>query len=227
MATKQLLATNPPPAKLSLLMTNGFSRSPRDFALSPDRKRLALKNGDGFDLFDAHTAQRLGKTESFAPERQGNTWNVAFNRDGNKLASRSTLRANVGMASDVITVWDVPAGNKKSQHVVSQNIDVKGPLCWLNSNYLMLFDGNVYKGAVFSLKDGRFHRVCGPESEQSFRACRAGRSHLVSGGAAVNARAELLAVDLPEENILEQMAPLGNDLPRWYFSPKGITHLRP
>lgn len=231
LARRQLLASNPPPARSVFLQGSGFARAPRNFALSPNRKVLAIKNESGFDLFEAATARRLGQTEPLAPElRTGNVWSVGFNREGTKLASRQTLRLPGGKSHDAILVWNVPGGERESLLPISDPIDTRGPLCWLGPRHLMLYDGNVFKGVIFRLTDGRGVRLCEDPSPSNHFA-RLGPDDRIwyQSGRAVNAPAQILAVDLPEQLLRDEPLPADgpNMMPRWYFSPQGITLERP
>jgi hypothetical protein len=227
-AKKQLLYSIPPaPKRFLVLSVNGFSRSPKDFALSTDRRVLALDNRDGFDFVDTQTGNTLGKTASLAPQGKiGNVWSVSFNNAGTMLACRHSIHTG-GQLKEFLTVWEAPTGVKKWQYPIEPNSQLTGPIAWAGANHLILWDGNIFKGSVFNLNDGRFVRILDKAIADRFaRSAPDGRIWGACGGQNRNAPAQMTAVDFPEQDLVQRPAPPNNNpdlAPRWNFGPNGIT----
>jgi WD40 repeat protein len=224
MNQKQVVASHPAQAKMLQLAQNFFARAPHNFAISPDRRYLALANGDGFDLFDTATAKRIGATQSFGAEgKMGNVWSVSFNRDGTQLASKYNLNAP---NQEYVSAWVVPAGVRKSHHPVQPDFSRNGPMTWLGPNHLMIWDGNVFKGSVFRLSDGKFLRTC-DQMNAGDRFARSSPDGRIWYCACANAaaQAQIVAVDFPEKEAAGPN-PGANPPPVWYFGIHGIVRNR-
>ncbi|HZZ80247.1 MAG TPA: hypothetical protein VFE62_17165 [Gemmataceae bacterium] len=228
MAQRQVVASNPAPQKSTFLTASGFSRAPQNFALSPDCRYLALANGDGFDIFEAATARKISLTETFALQgRVGTAWSACFSRDGAMLASYLNLQIN-GKSEEHLAVWDTATGKKRHQFKIIGRPDLAGPMCWIGQRHLMMFDGNVFKGAIFSLADGKLHRYCqGVNPGDHF--ARQGPDDRIwyQSGTGINVQAQILAVDLPDNVLIQEPVLNPAQLPDWFFSPNGITRMRP
>ena len=215
---------------LPFMSVNGFSRAPHNMALSEDRKTLALANGDGFEFFETSTGKALGKTASLAPDgRLGNVWAAAFSRDGAWLASTHNLHMAGNLSKEVMTIWNVADGKKKSQFTLPTHAKLKGPLTWISDTHLVVWDGNVFQGSIFAIEDGRFHRVLakGVNGDHFARPSPDGRIWYTSSLAFAD-NAQLLAVEFPADHLVQDPAPNVDldRLPRWYSSPTGIAHRR-
>jgi hypothetical protein len=212
------------------MMSNVFSRGPQNMALSDDRKTLALANGDGFELFDASTGKLLRTTESMkAMGRVGNVWGVAFNRDGTLLATTQNISIKAEPAKEHLTIWNVADGKRTSHFLLENHVKTKGPLTWFGDKHLVIWDGNIFQGAVFSLGDGRYHRVIEKGNGDRFARQHPGNRLWYASALAFGADAELFAVDFPFEELQKNPAPAVNldQLPRWRVGTQGIGRVGP
>lgn len=89
-----------------------------DFALSPDRSRLAVFNGEGYNVVDARTGQVLRMTaRTDDPRSLLHRRAVVFSPDGGKLVGVVTPEGPVAAdpdAKDLIHLWDVKADGKET-----------------------------------------------------------------------------------------------------------------
>lgn len=231
LTTNQPVYSIPAPKNSRFLTENGFAKMPQDFALSPDRRILAVNNKDGFDLFDTATGNLFGKTSSFAAEGSvGNTWSVAFNRAGNLLAFRHNLHVPGGKQQECITVWEIPSGKRKWHYPVPTDFDTNGPIAFVGARHLMVFDGNVFKATLFGLDDGRYHRVLKTSGKAGDRfgvAVPDDRIWYVTRSV-FNAPGFLVAVNLPEADLAQNPAPQVNQprlLPMWGCYPTMVRRV--
>jgi hypothetical protein len=220
---RQLLATSPAQNQFFSLQQNFFARAPQNFALSHDRKKVAIANGDGYDLFDTATAKKTGKTASVAADgKVGNVWGTAFSADGTQLACKHNLFK--GNQQEYLTIWDTATGARKGHFKMKQDFNLNGPLTWIGPRHVMLWDGNVFRGTIVNVTDGKHWRVCetaGPGNKFA-RTSPDGRIWYVAGQG-FNAPCQLFAVDFPENDLAGAAPADPANLPRWFFGRNGIT----
>jgi hypothetical protein len=243
---KQMIYSNP--RVTNLVHIAPFARSPQNFNLSPDRKRLAMLNatGTGFDCFDLTTGKLISVTEPIPGQGPfGNIWALAFDRSGTTLALKCNLSVKIVEKNvtqfkqqNAILAWDVGSGKKKWHHNVQDAIEASGPLTWLNNGkYLGVQDGNCFRMFIFGVNDGRFYRACMqkevglplpfhlmarvPPDERLWYYSRS----------EYNTPGSLIAVDFPEFDITQNPAPAEQKnlrkLPNWTCEPFGIVKFLP
>lgn len=226
--TKQTIYSMPAPANALFL---GFSLSPtgepKDIALSADRKTLALANRSGFAFCDPMTGKTIGKTAPLGGKTEiGNLWSASLNREGTLLACRHNHASTVQGGPEYLTVWDVPGGAKKWQHVIDKGLELTGPITWLGPNHVILWDGIRAKGLVFSLSDGKFQRVCksGLLGDRFTHLSPDGRIWTVSRESAVGP-GFIVAVEFPEKELTDRPAGAATaaEVPAWIFGANGIS----
>jgi predicted Zn finger-like uncharacterized protein len=204
-----------------------FARRPHNFALSMDRKTLALSNKNGYDLIDTATGRLLRSTQGLEFKgRVGNEWSVAFSPDGNQLAAKLNVHEVGRRQHGYVVVWEVATGQQKALWPVSEtDLNANGPLLWWGTGHLILCDSIRTEGRVFSLADGKYRRIC----QRSGFGKVAGSSpdgRLWYATSLVGLqRADVSAVEAPE-GLLRAALPQGPQLPRWQLRPEGVAAAR-
>ena len=155
----------------------------------------------------------------------GNEWSVGFSPDDKSLAAKLNVFER-GRNQEYVIVWDLPTGRKKGAFPMQQNFSTNGPMVWWGPQHVLLCNGNLTEGHLMSLVDGRLLRRC----ERAGLGRLAGDSpdgrvwyatHTEFG-----ARAELAAVELPQDELARQPVAPGQPLPQWWFHQEGITNVR-
>jgi WD40 repeat protein len=213
------------PGRPRILEYDFFAHRPKNFALSHDRKTLALSNKNGFDLIDTATGRLLRSTPPLNVKgRPGNEWSLAFSPDGAQLAAKLNLFEADNRQHEYVLVWDVATGRQKALWPVEQNFNANGPIVWWGARHVVLNNGIRTEGHVFSLADGRFRSVV----QRSGFGKLAGNSPdgqlWCATATAFQQRAEISATAVPEDH-LWQPPPggPGQPLPRWYVGPEGVS----
>jgi predicted Zn finger-like uncharacterized protein len=224
---KRVLYTMPlPPALNRGLQMNGFSRRPQNVALSPDRKVLALTNKDGFDLIETATGRLLRRTGSLGLiGKVGNEWSVGFSPDGALLAAKLNLFGANNRQQEYVMVWQVADGKLWKQFPLDQDFTLNGPLAWWGKKHVVLFNGIGKEGRLLDVEKGQYQRqlVLPPGRGQFGTAAVDGRLWYALS-VAHGAPAQIVAVDLPEDELARQPLPPGNpQLPRWSCLPEGLS----
>jgi predicted Zn finger-like uncharacterized protein len=227
MTQRQTIYSKPPAQGATRIVEyDYFARRPKNFAISLDRKVLALSNKNGFDLIDTATGNVLRRTPALdVVGKVGNEWSLAFSPDGKHLAAKLNLFVAGNKQQEYVLVWEVASGQQRAMFPLVQNLSFAGPLVWWGPKHLVLCNSNWTEGQLFSLADGQVWRVCE----------RGGLGKLAGGSpdgrlwcaTAVTGfkRAEIGAVELPVDQ-LQQLPAAGQQPPRWYIRPDGISTKR-
>jgi hypothetical protein len=229
-AKKQIVYTIPAPKLPRFLMSNPFARAPQNFHMSPDGKWLAISNGDGCDLIEVANGKTVGKTDTFRDRGMvGNFWSLSFNRGGTLLAIRGNYLAG-NKPQEFVAIFEVPSGKRRALHPVIQDFEFSGPISWIGPRHLLLCDGNVFKGAIFNIEDGKYYRLCktsgkvgdrfavNPPDERLWYVTR---EHF-------NTLGFLVGVDLPVDDLARGPAPdvkALRSLPVWGCFPRDIRQV--
>jgi hypothetical protein len=115
-----------PANKNQILQFDRWTKRPRDFALSPDRKTLAVYHGDGFHLVDTATGQITRSTAPIGLDRKASLFSTtAFSPDGSALAcvytQQSASTGGRGLPTHhTLLVWDLKAEGKEAPQLLAQ-----------------------------------------------------------------------------------------------------------
>lgn len=205
------------------------TKMPKNFAVSPDRKTLALANGDGFDLVDLATGRVTRKTASFGektPPLSGFYTATAFSPDGGKLLCHYPAIRDGGpglSTHDAVAIWDVKAAETPCPKVFGFDVvrDGKigavgptrngdglftpGPMVWWGDGHLVLLNANLNQGHLIDLASGRY-TVCLLSDRLSGHLCPQpadGRLWYVASPGQ-SAPGVLVALDAPAEAVAGQ-----------------------
>jgi len=141
-----------PLTSIPFVSSSGIGFSPRNFALSPNGKTLAVFNGIGFTFFDTTTAGATAQTEPLIrPGGSMNFWGSAMSADGSRFVCiLSTYNPKPAAA---VMVWDAVTGKRLSTASVP---DGTGAGCgWWGPNHLVLYEGGQASADVLSVRDGQ------------------------------------------------------------------------
>lgn len=223
-----------PREKRATMEVTGFCHSPRNLALTSDRRILALDNGDGFDFYETATGKSIGATDSVKrTANRHNVWAAAFSPDDKSLACRHILTSprEKGVTAEFVTIWNTKDGVRQAEFSIHRDALAlvpggSGPIAWPSARHLILWDGNVTRGLVVSTADGRVQRVCGTPGDDIHRFSR----HTPGGRIWCPARAirgadreiALVAVDFPAVDLDKNPAP-ADPILHWQFDARGIT----
>jgi predicted Zn finger-like uncharacterized protein len=221
-AQRRLVYANPPHKQALFVAVEGFSRRPKNIAISPDRRTLAVTNKDGYNLYEAGTGKLLRPTATLALEGSvGNEWALNFSPDGNQLAAKFSLHQQGGRTLDRVVVYDVATGAPVKKFEVRQDFQTNGPITWWGPNHLVLFDGNVFSGRLMDLSDGKYRRVLQFAGTGRFAASSHNGMLFYPASVGPTSRALLLGVHLPANDLTRPM-PAGLNPPAWHCSHEGI-----
>jgi hypothetical protein len=157
---KEVYSLKRPAGVPRLTHLDAFSKLPRDLALSPDRKTLALCNDDGFDFYDTATGKLLRKTPGLKAQGQlGNVWGTAFSPDGSQLvAFLGQYRRGPGIADHFLMRWEVKTGNKVSEAPLAWQVSVSSGLSWWTQGQLLVWNGIMNQPLLVDLDQGKYVR---------------------------------------------------------------------
>lgn len=205
------------------LTTNGFGHTATHFAISPDRKTLAIFNKEGFTFMDTASGKVAGKTASLANEGLWqNQWGVSFSPDGKTLAAYFFVSRQGAQQAGVLARWSVPDGQRQSLALLPAEIGFNGDLAFWGTSHVILWDGNLFKGKIYDPVKGVGGRICEKRGfakfvAQSYDAKVWGATPEIQGGLAF-----LSNVDFPQAD-LTQFPPQANPQRTWVLTPAGLT----
>lgn len=198
------------------LKVNAFGHTATHFAISPDRKNLAIFNNEGFSLVDTTRASIIGKTDGTpvdAPLLE--PWGVTFSPDGHAL---NCLWYTDAKKLAVLARWSIPDGKCLSlTHVVADDGHHGGLACW-GPEHVILWDGNLAEGKVFNAVKGDVCGVCHRRGDGKFVG-QSQDGRLWCAAAAVSAGTMFLtSVTVPQSELAQAKADR-----HWYMVPAGLT----
>jgi hypothetical protein len=122
-----------------------FSDPRVGLGLSPDRKTLAIFNGDGFELRDTATGGL--QRETVRPEKLDkvvSAGGVAFSPDGKSLAAVLTIQRRGKGSELVLAGWEVGTGRFISDIAIAegQNINSRSQSIWWGPNHVVARGGS-------------------------------------------------------------------------------------
>ncbi|MCI0681798.1 MAG: WD40 repeat domain-containing protein [Gemmataceae bacterium] len=221
-ATQKNVVSVPPIAPALSLNTNLFGHTANSFAISPDRKTLAVFNKDGFSLFDTKTGKQTGKTGAMsAGARVGNVWGVAFSPDGKSLMSYY-FRFGVGQPTATIIRWSIPDGKQISLATIPLDHGHSGGLAFWGPNHVVLWNGILTEGKLHEVARGelvrtyarRHHGKCVAQPQDGKLWFATGETALGIG--------QLTSVEFPQQD-LARFPPAPGAVRRWLLQPTGVA----
>jgi len=148
------VAGQPPrgPHAIPPVETNGFTRSPKNFAVSRDGKMLALFNGTGFTFYDTVTAAAKGQTEPIMKEGGSATfWGAAMRADEPRFACYFGF---YGAKDEIsIAVWEVPTGRRISTARPGKQAHAAG-MAWWGPEHLVYWQGGLSDADIVEVATG-------------------------------------------------------------------------
>jgi hypothetical protein len=223
-ATRKRVYSVPPIATSLSLSTNGFGHTANHFAISPDRKTLAVFNKDGFSLFDTATGKLAGKTATLSGEGiLLNFWGVGFSPDGKTLASSFGMHHKGDRAKHVEAVahWSVADGQRLALTTRPHATGRSGGLAFWGPGHVLLWDGNLFEAQVWDLAKGDLQRTCKRAHGGKCVAQPQDGRLWVATGEFLLGPANLASIEIPN------LARGPNDAPLWHLIPAGITAVPP
>jgi hypothetical protein len=148
------VAGQPPrgPHAMPPVETNGFTRSPRNFAVSRDGKTLALFNGTGFTFYDIATAAAKGQTEPIMKEGGSAIFRgAAIRADGSRFACYFT--AYGAKDENGLAVWEVPSGRRVSMARPANQPHAAG-MAWWGPDHLLYWQGGLSDANIVEVATG-------------------------------------------------------------------------
>jgi hypothetical protein len=192
--------------------------------LSPDRKALAVFNGEGFDLRDTADGRLLQKTAHVAKfNTVRSAWGVAFSADGRSIAAVLTVGKGGFAVEQTLVRWDALTGQHLSDVPLPQLFD--GAICtiaWWGSNYVLVHASMGNVGRVVSWRTGQIvRRVEAGYWLRSGRVAPASPDGRLwyTAGSDDSSTALLTTVDPPENEL--RAGPNRPD-ETWWLTSKGI-----
>ncbi|MDB5310961.1 MAG: hypothetical protein JWO38_5163 [Gemmataceae bacterium] len=136
-----------------VLVVNGFTHTPTNFALTPDGKTLALFNGTGFTFYDPATATETARTEPVMKAGgSANFSGAALQADGSRFACPFTTFTPKATAA--LGVWDAKTGQRMSASSPKNTLGIAG-FGWWGSNHLLLWQGGISTADVLNVESGQ------------------------------------------------------------------------
>jgi hypothetical protein len=148
------LVGQPPrgPHALPRVETNGFTNSPRNFAVTRDGKTLILFNGSGFTFYDTRTGAATGETKAFMKEGGSAIfYGAAVRADGSRFVCNYSSFGEKQEAS--IVVWEVPSG-RQVMKVQPENRSSPAGMAWWGPDHLLYWQGGISSGDIAQLATG-------------------------------------------------------------------------
>jgi len=221
-ATRKNVASVPPIANGLSLSTNLFGHTATSFAISPDRKMLAVFDKTGYSLFDAATGKNVGKTMPMLEDGMAaNLWGVSFSPDGKTLASYY-YRHNGGQSEALLTHWSLPDGKRISQAVLPKDAHLSGGVAFWGPSHVLLWNGLITDAKVYNLAKGDSSRQCSLRNQGKCVAQSQDGRLWFATAQTIGGIAELTSVELPQQD-LARFPPQANDGRRWVLDPRGIS----
>jgi hypothetical protein len=221
LATQKNVASVPPIANNLSLSRNLSGRTAVSFAISPDRKTLAIHDKVGYSLFDTATGKSIGKTTPMLEAGMAtNLWGVAFSPDGKTLASY--YHRYHGNQTDVLlTHWSLPDGKQLSQAALPKDAHLNGGLAFWGPSHVLLWNGLITEAKVYNLANGGAPRLCSLRNQGKCVAQAHDGKLWFATAQALGGAAEFSSVEFPQQD-LARFPPQPNDGRRWRLTPAGI-----
>ncbi len=149
------------------LLVDPSSNVPKNFALSADRRALALQDGNGVVIVDTETG-RIAKT--LAPAGTGSKASregMAFSPDSKRLAVCYTylpLYPETRPTDREVVVWDVSTKKIDMSIPLPKNL-VGGAIAWWGDRHLLCFDSG--SSILFRADTGTVLRQCLPPEPET------------------------------------------------------------
>src|SRR5262249_43809653 len=151
------------------------------------------------------------RTASLAARgKVGNEWSVSFSPDGASLAAKLNLFEADRRQHDYFVLWDVATGELRKQFPLEQDFNINGGITWWGKGHVVLSNGIATEGKLLSLADGRLlRRLQLPPGRGRFAVGNLDGRLWYAESARHAAPAQVLAVDLPEDDLQRRPAPPG------------------
>jgi len=134
------------------LQVNGFTKSPANFAISPDRELMAIFNGTGFTIYSTRCAPEC-KTPDFAGGLAAPLFSgTAFSPDGKRLVSY--YQAFGKDVKTCLRVWDAVKGTTDDEGFITVNQAPAGFAFW-GPKHIVFHQGGVSTVRVIDLETRR------------------------------------------------------------------------
>lgn len=219
------------PGLFDILLQDPYTKEPKTFAFSPDRSRLVLFNGTGYDLIDTATGQVRAQTKALVSKQPGTSvYGVGLDKDGSRLAVYVGVITLPNPApAETIFVWDFKANQAVGTlpiRVTKPNSNGRGwggnAVSWWGTDQLLVWGGNGQALLVDAATGKPLRELEGPQLGGYGFGDTEGRIwyNLVTQS---QSEAFLCAVDAAKEEAKrEPLLDEGKYYKRWWLTRNGI-----